>query len=112
MNLPIYKVSFYWYIIFMISLYIIMHHAIHANDSVLYILNHFANFIVNSLAFAYACFLLLFQWSAASLFNGSYGFGSDNKLWIDNNTDLICNAGDQFFFKMSKHILPKLSNVN
>lgn len=64
---------------------------------------------VHSCAFFSACFLFDFHSDAASLFNGSSGLGSDNKLWIERSTDLICKAGDQFFFKISKQILPKLS---
>lgn len=68
-----------------------------------------ANFNVHSCAFFSACFLLLFHSAAASLLSGSSGFGSDNKLWIERSTDFICSAGDQFFFKISKQIRPKLS---
>jgi len=68
-----------------------------------------AYFFVHSEAFPSAAFLFVFQCYAASLFNGSSGFGSANKLWIDNKTDLICKAGDQFFFRISRQILPKLS---
>lgn len=28
---------------------------------------------------------------------------------MDSNTDFICRAGDQFFFNISRQILPKLS---
>lgn len=68
-----------------------------------------AYFFVHYLAFFSAWVLFDFHSSAASLFRGSRGFGSAKRLWIDNKTDLICRAGDQFFFKISKHILPKLS---
>ena len=73
--------------------------------------DHFAYFWVHSFAFARAVGLLFFHWSAASLFKGSSGLGSDNKLWIDRSTDFTWRAGDQFFFKISKQILPKLSNI-
>ena len=58
---------------------------------------------------------LLFHLFAASLFNGSSGFGELNRAYIDNKTalflylNLIYKAGDHLSFKISKQILPKLS---
>ncbi len=73
------------------------------------IFDHFAYSFVYSLALFYAFFLLLFHSAAASLLRGSSGLGSAIKLWIDKSTDFIWRAGDQFFLRISKQILPKLS---
>ena len=73
--------------------------------------HHLAYSLVTSLALFSAAFLLVFHSAAASLFRGSSGLGSANKLWIESKTDFICRAGDQFFFKISRQILPKLSTL-
>ena len=70
---------------------------------------HLAYLKVNSLAFASAPFLLVFHSSAAWLLRGSSGFGSAKRHWIDKSTDFICNAGDQFFLRISRHMRPRLS---
>ncbi len=72
---------------------------------------HLAYFWVNYLALDSADFLFYFQCEAASLFKGSSGLGSASKLWIESKTDFICRAGDQFFLRISKQILPKLSKL-
>jgi len=72
-------------------------------------INHLAYLRVKSLAFVYADFLLAFHSAAASLFNGSSGLGSAKRLWIDNKTDFIWSAGDQFFLRISRQIRPRLS---
>lgn len=71
--------------------------------------NHFAYLMVKSLALDSAAFLLDFHSAAASLFKGSSGLGSASRLWMESRTDFICSAGDQFFLRMSRQILPKLS---
>ncbi len=46
--------------------------------------------------------------SAASLFAGDLGLGSDKSDYIDVRIDDISYTGDQLSFKMSKHIEPSL----
>lgn len=37
--------------------------------------------------------------------------GSDSRLWIESSTDRTWRAGDQFFFRISRQILPRLSEI-
>lgn len=64
---------------------------------------------VHSLAFAIALSSCFIHSSATSLAKGSLGFGDARRAWTDKRTVLICRAGDQLFFKTSRHILPNLS---
>ena len=67
-----------------------------------------AYFIVHYRAVSSYLFLSCLYWCAISGTSGSSGFGSVSSEHIDNKTLDIVKAGDQFSFKISKHILPLL----
>lgn len=77
----------------------------HTDSGPLVILPMLSDVVLNYVSVRYQDSLHLALLTA----KGSSGFGAPSRAWIDRRTVRICKAGDHLFFKISRQILPSLS---